>query len=129
LLESRDVTVRASCSKALAAVAMYFPRSRERFDGAALDAMEAELDGGAVDPVTKIATVGCLKTLARDAALHEGGEEGVEVAAAKSMVGAEWVEVVHGSEPAVLMWRDGRDIALAASVCVLLAEVANCGMW
>lgn len=133
LRESEDVTVRASCSKALAAVAMYFPRSREGFDAGALDAMEAVLDGGVVDPVTKIATVGCLTTLACDAALREdeGGVEGGEVAAAKSAVGADGVEVVHGNERAVdmlvRMLRAGDDIALSASVCGALAQIANCG--
>lgn len=65
LRDSDNSTVRASCSKVLAAVALYFPESRQSFPDDAVDALEAALEKDP-DPVTKIATVGCLGTLGSD---------------------------------------------------------------
>lgn len=61
----KDATVRASCAKALAAVALYFPEERLEFPREALELLEAALEGDP-DPVTKIASVGCLATLGCD---------------------------------------------------------------
>lgn len=136
LLQSSDnVLERASCSKALAAVAMYHPRMRVSFDDDALDAMEGLLDGGVVDPVTKIATVGCLTTLACDQALLDdgSGEDGDAgaVPVSKTALGGEGVVLAKGNERAVAMLvrmlQSGQDIALSAGVCGALAQIANCG--
>lgn len=81
LSTSPDATVRASAVKGLAAVALYFPACRATFPDAALDAMEAALDGSP-DPVTKLATVGALGTLGSpvkgdDDTLHAGNARAV----------------------------------------------------
>lgn len=79
-----NATVRASCAKVLAAVALYFPEERKQFPTEALDLLEAALKEDP-DPVTKIATVGCLGTLgcdvkARDGeTIHEGCQRAVEI--------------------------------------------------
>lgn len=71
--ETDNRTVRASCSKALAAVALYFPEEREAFPAAAVDALEQVLEDVDVDPVTKLATVGCLGTVGSDVK-HRNGD-------------------------------------------------------
>lgn len=132
--ETDDITVRASCSKALAAVAMYFPLDRANFSSSALDTMESLLDDG-VDPVTKIATVGCLTTLACDAKVAVG--ESVAETEAETLVvpasetDGEGVVTAIGSERALgmllRMLEGSGDVALAASLTGALAQVANCG--
>lgn len=132
LVESDNIIERASCSKALAGVAMMYPRERAGFDSAALDALEDVIK--VADPVTKIATVGCLMMLGCDAEVVVGsegdGEEGYRQASA-SESGTDGVERVPGNERAVQMLRqmlvEGGDIALAANVCGALAQIANCG--
>lgn len=62
LVNSENRTVRASCSKAMAAIAMYHPQERESFPEEGLDALEHALNEDP-DPVTKLATVGCLGTM------------------------------------------------------------------
>lgn len=132
LVKSDNIVERASCSKALAGVAMMYPRERDGFDGAALDALGDVVK--IADPVTKIATVGCLMMLACDTEIvvrSEGvGEEGYRQASA-SESGTVGVERVPGNERAVQMLRqmlvEGDDIALAANVCGALAQIANCG--
>lgn len=74
LKNSPNSTVRASCSKALAAVALYFPEERENFPAEALEALAAALEQDP-DPVTKLATVGCLGTLGSDIRAKGKGEE------------------------------------------------------
>lgn len=69
--QDKDPTVRASCAKALAAVALYFPEERKEFPHEALDLLEAAL-GKDPDPVTKIASVGCLGTLGCDVKERDG---------------------------------------------------------
>ncbi|KAK1862936.1 hypothetical protein I4F81_005502 [Pyropia yezoensis] len=73
LSTSADPTVRASAVKGLAAVALYFPARRATFPDAAMDAMEATLNGSP-DPVTKLATVGALGTLGSPVKGGGGGE-------------------------------------------------------
>jgi bilin biosynthesis protein len=136
--DASDITVRASCAKALAAVAMYFPLQCADFDDGALDLMEAFLTDG-VDPVTKIATVGCLVTLACDAkvvvAAEGAGDDGaVETrVVAKSEVdaGAEGVVLAAGNERAVQLLmhllQSSEDVALRATVAGAVAQIANCG--
>lgn len=68
---SDDATVRASCAKMLAAVALYFPEERETFPDEALDALEKALADDP-DPVTKLASVGALGTLGSDVKSKEG---------------------------------------------------------
>lgn len=65
MIAAESSVVRASCAKALAAVALYFPEERAGFDERVLAALQSFLSSG-TDPVTKIATVGCLGTLACD---------------------------------------------------------------
>lgn len=62
---SGDATERASCAKMLAAVALYFPEERQDFPNDALDALEKALRNDP-DPVTKLASVGCLGTVGSD---------------------------------------------------------------
>lgn len=68
---SHDATERASCAKMLAAVALYFPEERENFPDAALDALEEALIDDP-DPVTKLASVGCLGTVGSDIKSKDG---------------------------------------------------------
>lgn len=71
-MTSSDVaTVRASCAKMLAAVAMYFAEERETFPDEALDELEKALAGDP-DPVTRLASVGALGTLGSDVKDKEG---------------------------------------------------------
>jgi bilin biosynthesis protein len=128
LARSENPTVRASCSKALAAVAMYFPQDRAAFPDAALDALyRAVVD--APDPVTKLATVGCLTTLACDATLSaEPGDPEAKPVGASSKVSA---VCVSGNERAVRMLTEmlssTEDVVLGVSIAGALAQIANCG--
>jgi bilin biosynthesis protein len=135
LTASANITVRASCSKALAAVAMYFPHRRQSFPDSALDALESAVVG-APDPVTKLSTIGCLATLACDASIvadgdgdHADVDQGVDpiVAAASDARGI----LVPGNQRAYNLLTDllisSTDVALGASVSGALAQVANCG--
>jgi bilin biosynthesis protein len=128
LARSENPTVRASCSKALAAVAMYFPQDRASFPDAALDALHrAVVD--APDPVTKLATVGCLTTLACDATLSaKPGDPEAKPVGASSKVSAVRVQ---GNERAVRMLTEllssTDDVVLGVSIAGALAQIANCG--
>lgn len=58
-------TIRASCAKALAAVALFYPENREAFPLDALDGLQRALKEDD-DPVTRLSVVGCLSTLGSD---------------------------------------------------------------
>jgi bilin biosynthesis protein len=135
LATSSDITVRASSAKALAAVAMYFPHCRVSFPDLALDALEAAVVN-APDPVTKLATVGCLTTLACDASIVNDADAnpadintdaGPVVAAASDSRGV----LVPGNQRAyeILagLLSNTADVALGASISGALAQIANCG--
>ncbi|MBW4497146.1 MAG: HEAT repeat domain-containing protein [Oscillatoria princeps RMCB-10] len=64
LVADENATVRASCAKALAAIALNF--SEESFPGAGLQALQQALRDP--DPVVKLATVGALSTVGSPAA-------------------------------------------------------------
>lgn len=64
LVADHSATVRASCAKALAAIALNF--SEESFPGAGLQALQQALRDP--DPVVKLATVGALSTVGAPAA-------------------------------------------------------------
>jgi bilin biosynthesis protein len=128
LAQSKNHTVRASCAKALTAVAMYFPQHRAGFPDHALDALQSVvLDGP--DPVTKLATVGCLTTLACDATLSADPED----PSAKPAASSSSAPTVHlpGNERAVSMLSDllstTEDVVLGVSISGSLAQIANCG--
>ncbi|PXF41235.1 putative phycocyanin operon protein Z [Gracilariopsis chorda] len=65
-----NVTVRASCAKVLSGIALYFPDARQTFPQAAFNSLQTALQHG--DPVTKLATIGCLATMGSD--FKEGGQ-------------------------------------------------------
>lgn len=65
LSDSPNSTIRASCAKALAAVALYFPEERATFPEQALTALQNALKVDS-DPVTRLSVVGCLSTLGSD---------------------------------------------------------------
>lgn len=68
---STNPTERASCVKAIAAIPLYFPDERATFPEYALDGLNDVLNG-VPDPVSKLATVGCLGMLGSDATGKEG---------------------------------------------------------
>lgn len=128
LATSENLTVRASCSKALAAVAMYFPHERESFPSEAIEALR-NVVMGSPDPVTKIATVGCLTTLACDSKIAGDDVTSTDSkpAASSSSEGIEVFGNERAIEVLVEMLSEAADVALGASVCGALAQVANCG--
>lgn len=65
LSRSPNSTIRASCAKALAAVALFYPEDRENFPTDALDGLKRALKEDN-DPVTRLSVVGCLSTLGSD---------------------------------------------------------------
>lgn len=65
LNDSPNSTIRASCAKALAAVALFYPENRESFPSDALDGLRQALKEDD-DPVTRLSVVGCLGTLGSD---------------------------------------------------------------
>lgn len=127
-----DITVRASCSKVLAAVSMYFPLQRGDFDVGALDAMEAVLDGVAnCDPVTKISTVGCLTSLACDRQVvdDEADEDAMRVVAQSEQGGDDIITAPGNTRARSILLRlmeESDDIALVANISGGLAQIANC---
>lgn len=78
-----NITVRSSCVKVLAAIALYYPQERATFPSEALDLLETIVENPATDPVTKISTIGCLGTLGCDVRdrdrqlVHHGSERAV----------------------------------------------------
>lgn len=111
LRESDNSTVRASCAKVLAAVALYFPEQREGFPAPILDVLRSTLVQDP-DPVTKIATVGCFGTLASDVKHRDGS-------------------VVSGNEKAVSVLMqvssDTKDVAIGAAVIGAIAQIGQNG--
>lgn len=109
LRASENRTVRASCAKVVAALALYFPKARAAFSEPALDVLEGVL-GGDPDPVTKLATVGALGTLGSDV----GGED-----------------PVRGCERAVAILmhvcRSTTDMAVGATAVGAVAQIAQNG--
>lgn len=112
LKESSNATVRASCSKVLAAIALFFPEHRANFPSEALEALEAALRDDP-HPVTRIATVGCLGTLGSDLK----GKDGNVMAAGSS-----------SALDILLKWCDKTsDMAVAASAIGALAQIGQNG--
>ena len=112
LKESPNATVRASCSKALAAIALFFPEQRSNFPLEALEALEAALRDDP-HPVTRIATVGCLGTLGSDIK----GKDGSVLAAGS----AQALDIL-------LKWSDkASDMAVAATAIGALAQIGQNG--
>ncbi|KAI0567394.1 Armadillo-like helical domain containing protein [Gracilaria domingensis] len=64
LRSTGNPTVRASCAKAIGSLALFFPEMRENFSPDALDALQNVVE--TADPVSKLATIGCLATIGSD---------------------------------------------------------------
>lgn len=111
LATSENSTVRASCAKALAAVALFYPQHREEFPGEALDGLRRALEVDQ-DPVTRLSVVGCLGTVGSDAK----GDDG---------------QSFSGSDRAVDILDDvcasASDMAVGATAVSALAQVAQNG--
>lgn len=108
---SADRTERASCAKMLASVALFFPEARAAFPAAAMDALERALADDP-DPVTKLASVGCLATVGSDSKPPDG-------------------DVLRGNDRAVdiLISLCGKtqDMAVCATAVGAVAQIAQNG--
>ncbi len=106
LRSTTNATVRASCAKALAATGLYHPQMRAEFPSDALDSLREAMKGA--DPVTKLASVGCLGTLGSDAG---EGMPGSQMA----------YEMLAG------MLEEGLDVAIGAVAVGAVAQIAQNG--
>lgn len=111
LANSDNSTVRASCAKALAAVALFYPEHRAEFPDAAMDGLERALQVDK-DPVTRLSVVGCLGTLGSDSKTEDG-------------------ETIPGSDRAVDILKTvctaSPDMAIGATAVSALAQIAQNG--
>lgn len=106
-LQSTDnATVRASCAKALAATGLYHPDLRAEFPADALESLKNVMKNA--DPVTKLASVGCLGTLGSDAGVDMKGNEVAYQTLAD-------------------MLEDGLDVAIGAVAVGAIAQIAQNG--
>lgn len=110
LRTTSNITVRASCSKALAAIALFYPEMRVNFSSDALEALGDAVRGS--DPVTKLASVGCLGTLGSDMKSREGETFAGNDKAYETLVG---------------MLEEGMDVAIGAVAVGAVAQIAQNG--
>lgn len=112
ILASSDISaVRASCAKAIAAVALYFPEERANFPTAALDGLKKALFEDS-DPVTRLSVIGCLGTLASDTK----GEDGDPLSGCPAAV-----------EVLIAVSEASTDLAVGASAVSAIAQIAQNG--
>lgn len=111
LASSDNSTVRASCAKALAAVALFYPEHRAEFPGVAMDGLERALQVDK-DPVTRLSVVGCLGALGSDSKTEDDN-------------------TLPGSDRAVDILKDvcttSPDMAIGATAVSAMAQIAQNG--
>lgn len=118
-----DITARASAAKALASVALFYPRERQNFPQHSIKAMEHILFH-APDPVTKLALVGCLGTLGSDATEVESDSQ------LDSPSRSSETQRLPGNDSAshllARILNTSTDAALCVTAASALAQIANC---